>query len=91
MADQPHDRPEHRRLVVLRDHQHPRRSAPPHHLGPRVGNVTEGGIVASSEVWSYDPASDHFTQIQPWSPGLLERLRRRGLNPDLMLPEDDQR
>jgi pilus assembly protein CpaF len=52
-----------------------------------VGNVTENGIVASSEIWGYDPFTDRFTQTQPWSPGLLERLRRRGLNADVMLPD----
>ena len=56
-----------------------------------VGHVTEGGVVASSEVWAYDPLTDSFTQTQPWSPGLLDRLRRRGLNTDLMIPEGEQR
>ena len=56
-----------------------------------VGGITESGAVASSEVWSYDPAADGFSQTQPWSPPLLERLRRRGMNTDVMVPELEQR
>jgi Flp pilus assembly CpaF family ATPase len=56
-----------------------------------VGGVAESGVVASSEVWTHDPVTDQFTQTQPWSPGLLDRLRRRGMDVDVMAPGGGQR
>jgi Flp pilus assembly CpaF family ATPase len=51
-----------------------------------VGHVNDHGVIASSEIWGYDPDTDTLTQHQAYSPNLLDRLRRRGLTVDAMLP-----
>jgi pilus assembly protein CpaF len=51
-----------------------------------VGHVNDHGVIASSEIWGYDPDTDTLTQHQAYSPNLLDRLRRRGLAIDAMLP-----
>ena len=52
-----------------------------------VGGVTDTGAVASSDIWTYDPTLDQLIQRRAWSPGLLERVRRRGLPIDTLLPD----
>jgi pilus assembly protein CpaF len=61
----------------------------------RVVSVTEvgdyvDGRVASSEIWSWDPATDSTTQLVAWSPRLLSRVRRRGLDAEVLYPGGDR-
>ena len=56
-----------------------------------VGAVTDTGAVASSDIWTYDPHLDRLVQHRSWSPGLLERVRRRGLPVEPFLLDNPQR